>query len=80
MDRLIEIKQDDFAALVTPIKELPTVEVLRIMRASSENGEQFYLLMEKLRDLIAVDLRPAFDLLNMDQHISLISQWIGSNE
>ena len=75
--KMIEVRVDGFAAMVTPFKELPALTLFQVFH-EPDTFQQFMKSVDILRDQVAVELLPDFDSLNLADVCQLVTQWMGA--
>lgn len=74
--KMIEVRVDGFAAMVTPFKDLPATTIFPVFR-EPDTFQQFMKSVDILRDQVAVELLPDFDALPLTDISELVTQWMG---
>ena len=79
--KFVELQVEGFRAVLPSLKALPAIEILPLLSAGSDNAMQFVYVRNLLRSKVAEELVDAFDLLDLDDTIKFVTQWIEkSNE
>jgi hypothetical protein len=75
----IELEISGFRAVVPSLKSLPAKEVLALMSITEDSMKQFTYATVLLRSKISEELLDGFDLLDLEQTIEFVTQWIAKS-
>lgn len=77
-EALTFIQTPDFECWVPAMNSLPASKLVEAMVAGQNNdgAKQLMLLMDLIRENLAPDLVDAFNELNVEQTIAVISEWV----
>lgn len=79
-EALTFIQTPDFECWVPAMNSLPASKLMEAMIAghNSDGAKQLLLLMDLLRENLAPDLVDAFNELNVEQTVAVISEWVSA--
>lgn len=74
--KFVELEIKGFRAVVPSLKALPAKEVLALMNITNDSMKQFTYATVLLRSNISEELLDKFDLMDLDDTIEFVTQWI----
>lgn len=77
--KFLELEIAGFRAVVPSLKTLPAKEVLALMSITNNSMRQFTYATALLRSNISEELLDKFDLMDLDDTIKLVTQWISKS-
>jgi hypothetical protein len=75
----IELQVPGFRAVVPNLKSLPAKEVLALMSITNDSLKQFTYATVLLRSKISEELQDGFDMMDLDETIEFVTQWIAKS-
>lgn len=77
-ESLTFVDTPDFQCWIPSMNSLPAVKLMQVMLAGQKNdaAQQMLLMMELVRENLAPDLVDAFNELNVEQTVAVISEWV----
>lgn len=72
----IELQVPGFRAVVPSLKSLPAKEVLALMNINNDALKQFTYATVLLRSKISEDLQDGFDMMDLEETIEFVTQWV----
>jgi hypothetical protein len=75
----IELEASGFRAVVPSLKSLPAKEVLALMTITDDSIKQFTYATVLLRSKISEELQDQFDLMDLEETIEFVTQWIAKS-
>jgi hypothetical protein len=75
----IELEVPGFRAVVPNLKSLPAKEVLALMSITNDSLKQFTYATVLLRSKISEELQDGFDMMDLDETIEFVTQWIAKS-
>lgn len=76
MERLVEIKTEQFSAVVPRFLSLNMFSVLTIMSLTFDPGRQFQKTVELFRDNLSPDKQIEFDDLSLEEVLPVMTAWV----
>lgn len=77
-EALTYVDTPDFSCWMPAMNTLPASKLMAVMVAgqNDDGTKQMLLMMDLIRENIAPDLVDAFNQLNVEQTIAVISEWV----
>lgn len=77
--KYVELQIEGFRAVVPSLKALPAKEVLALMSITNDAMKQFTYATVLLRSNISEELLDRFDLMDLDDTVAFVTQWIAKS-